>query len=814
VEVIRVRAGFLIRRGWRATLLLALLTGLAAGVAMAGWALGRRASTAFERFLTYADEPELLVSFCPPELETIDEAALFECILYDAVDEQRRASALPEVDAAARIKYSGAVAARQERPDRTWITAVVAQADDSIDTVDGRHIVVEGRRARADALEVVVNERFRDNTDVAVGEELMLSLWSQDELGQFAIEGGRFTGPQARVRVVGVVRPLRDLTAATGTAFAQIDEVRIYGGPALASATTDAAGFGGVAVNARDDDVAAASAAIRREFDGQQYQLAPAMETDDLDPISEAIRYEARGVLAFAAVAGVAAIAFAGQAVARQSRREWADGDSLRAIGMSDREAITSAAMRGAVTAALAAVVAVGTSIALSAIGAFGVTRRAEVDPGPVVDGVVLVVGSVLVVGAVVVATSFPVALQFGRSSAGADATRRRRLGTLRSGLPPAVAAGVGMARTGGRRAGGLALGTALAGTALAVASVVAAVGVTASLGHLESTPEQFGAPWDLSFSAESEDMYAAAADVFKGHPDVDSMAGIIGSDVRIGEEVVWVQAFAPINGVDGLVAPVITSGRAPAAVDEIALGSTTMEDLDLSLGDTIEVRPTTTRQFSQTMRVVGTTIVNDTYENSPGRGGVVTPAWLERVSPESIDPDPVVIRLSPGADIAAFRAALDEVVPDGVLGPVQQGAIRNVVRVSAIPLVLAALVAALAVASLAHALILSVRRHRSQLAVLKSLGFRRGQVRAAVVWHATALAMLAVLIGAPLGIIVGRWGWRLVADQIGVVSPPVTPLVPLVLAIAGALVVANLVAVFPGWRAARIPTARALRVE
>lgn len=809
-----MRTAFLIRRGWRATLLLALLTGLAAGIAMAGWALGRRASTAFDRFVTYADAPELLVSFCPPELATIDDASLFECLLYDAVDEQRRLSALPEVSAAARIKYSGAMASRPARPDRAWITAVVAQADDSIDTIDGRQIVVDGRRARPDALEVVVNERFRDHTGVAVGEDLALSLWSQDELGQFATEAGRFAGPQAQVRVVGVVRAVRDLTAATGTTFAQIDEVRIYGGPALARATMDAAGFAGVAVEARDGDIDAASAAIRQAFDGQQFQLAPALETDDLDPISEAIRYEARGVLAFATVAGVAAIAFAGQAVARQSRREWADGDSLRAIGMSDREAVIAAALRGAVSAALAAVLAVGTSIALSAIGAFGVARRAEVDPGPVVDGLVLLVGSVIVVMAVVVATSFPVALQFGRSSASADATRRRRFGTLRSGLPPAVAAGVGMARTGGRKAGGLALGTALAGAALAVAAVVAAVGVTASLGDLESTPERFGAPWDFSFSAESEDMYAAAADVFKGHPDVDAMAGIIGSDVRIGEEVVWVQAFAPIDGVDGLVEPVITSGRAPAAVDEIALGSTTMEDLDLSLDDTIELRPTTTRQFSQTMTVVGTTIVNDTYENSPGRGGVVTPAWLERASPESIDPDPVVIRLAPGSDVAAFRAELEEVVPGGVLGPVQQGAIRNVARVSAIPLVLAALVGALAIASLAHALILSVRRHRSQLAVLKSLGFRRGQVRAAVAWHATVLAVLAVVVGAPLGIIVGRWGWRLVADQIGVASAPVTPIVPLALAVVGALVVANLVAAYPGWRAARIPTAVALRVE
>jgi ABC-type antimicrobial peptide transport system permease subunit len=117
-------------------------------------------------------------------------------------------------------------------------------------------------------------------------------------------------------------------------------------------------------------------------------------------------------------------------------------------------------------------------------------------------------------------------------------------------------------------------------------------------------------------------------------------------------------------------------------------------------------------------------------------------------------------------------------------------------------------------VASLAHALTLSIGRSRSQLAVWKSIGFTTFQVRAAVAWFATTVAMGAAIVGVPFGVILGRRGWQVVADQIGVPSGPETSAVGIAAAALGAVVVANLIAAYPGWRAARLPTAEALRVE
>ena len=281
-----------------------------------------------------------------------------------------------------------------------------------------------------------------------------------------------------------------------------------------------------------------------------------------------------------------------------------------------------------------------------------------------------------------------------------------------------------------------------------------------------------------------------------------------------IGDQVAWLQAFQPIDGVDAPIAPVITEGRAPTAIDEIALGATTMADQGLSIGDSIMIQPSTSALGDESrVTVVGTTILNDSFENNPGRGGVVTVEWIERYADE-LSPDPYVIRLAPGADVDRFRTKLEAVATAGVNGPVLQGAIRNVERVRWVPFLLAGVVGVLALVSLAHALVLSVRRERIQLAVLKSLGFRRSQVFATVACHASAIVLAAAVIGVPLGIIAGRWGWRFIADELGVASPPATPILVLSAIITIVFVIANLVAAYPGWQAATEPAVRGLRAE
>jgi ABC-type lipoprotein release transport system permease subunit len=130
------------------------------------------------------------------------------------------------------------------------------------------------------------------------------------------------------------------------------------------------------------------------------------------------------------------------------------------------------------------------------------------------------------------------------------------------------------------------------------------------------------------------------------------------------------------------------------------------------------------------------------------------------------------------------------------------------------IPLALAGLLALAALGTLVHVLVTSIRRRRRDLAILKTLGFVRRQVSATVAWQAGTLAAVALVVGLPVGVAVGRWGWTLFADAIGVLPLPVVDLPPVLLAIPVTLLLANLIALLPGRLAAGTRPATVFRAE
>jgi ABC-type antimicrobial peptide transport system permease subunit len=70
------------------------------------------------------------------------------------------------------------------------------------------------------------------------------------------------------------------------------------------------------------------------------------------------------------------------------------------------------------------------------------------------------------------------------------------------------------------------------------------------------------------------------------------------------------------------------------------------------------------------------------------------------------------------------------------------------------------------------------------------------------------------VVIGIPLGVMLGRLIWRSVAEDAGVVSTPDVPIGLLVVVALVTIVLANLIAAVPAWAAARTQPARVLRSE
>ena len=119
---------------------------------------------------------------------------------------------------------------------------------------------------------------------------------------------------------------------------------------------------------------------------------------------------------------------------------------------------------------------------------------------------------------------------------------------------------------------------------------------------------------------------------------------------------------------------------------------------------------------------------------------------------------------------------------------------------------------AVLAVGAVGHALVTAVRRRRRELAVLRTLTGR--QSRMVVATQASVLAVIGLAFGIPLGLAIGRAVWRVVANFTPLAYHPPFAGWALVLIAPVTLLAANLLAVWPGHRAARLRPGHILRDE
>jgi ABC-type lipoprotein release transport system permease subunit len=195
------------------------------------------------------------------------------------------------------------------------------------------------------------------------------------------------------------------------------------------------------------------------------------------------------------------------------------------------------------------------------------------------------------------------------------------------------------------------------------------------------------------------------------------------------------------------------------------------------------------------------------------GEGGLVTFGGLRRIDP-SAEATAAGIRLRPGASLedAARRISASTGMAAGPLD--RPGAIINVARARSIPYVVAAVLGALVLLNLAHHLIVSTRRRRRDLAVLRALGADRRWVTGVVHWQASLFTTLVVALGTPIGIAAGRVVYRVFIDRIGAIDTVTLPLGAFALAIVGLVTLANVVAVPSAHRARQQPPSRTLAEE
>jgi putative ABC transport system permease protein len=223
------------------------------------------------------------------------------------------------------------------------------------------------------------------------------------------------------------------------------------------------------------------------------------------------------------------------------------------------------------------------------------------------------------------------------------------------------------------------------------------------------------------------------------------------------------------------------------------------------------EITLTSGAGTTATYRVVGQAVLpNPSFGAGGGHGVAMLMSGWRRLEPDA-EANSLLIDLEQGAPVPD---ELEPFSPQTAAEQTRPADVVNLGRSRGVPVALAVVIGALAVLTLGHALLLSVRQRRRELAVLRSLGADRRWVGRAVHAQASALTLAALAVGLPAGLAIGQWLFRSFVDRLGLVPDPVTPFTLVLLIVAGVLLVANVAAALPARRARHTPVATLLHSE
>jgi putative ABC transport system permease protein len=840
LRLARYRFGATFRSRWSGYLALALLIGLVGGIAMGSMVAARR---------TYSSYPEFLAGTNPSGLVVQP----FTTPAYSP-GLVRQLGRLPHVRGVAVAVPFTAVTLTPRGNLGTVLLAQV-QVVAPIASPHGLYVdqdritIISGRRPNpVRANEVVASPDAAALLHLRVGSHLRVGFISGSQRGT-RIPGSR----RVNLTVVGIgvvnTQVLQDSIDSGRTGL-------LLGTPALVRK------FASCCANGMIDGLRLDGGGRYDTAVGQEYQHLVATSSDISPGGSElyvyitsaieaqaqrAIRPEAIALGVFAVIAGVAALIIGTQSISRQLRTVADDAGVLRALGAGPA-AVMADGLPGMVAAvAVGALLADALAVGLSPFSLFGPVREAEPGRGVYLDWAVLGLGSVgliLLLGGV--------AAVFAYRQAPHRAAAREQLGEWRpvalrrvlgEGLPASGAEGLRLALEPGRGRTAVPVRSVMAGAVLAMTVVTATLTFGASLATLVSHPALYG--WNFSYAFYAVQGWGAVparwADPLLAHDRlVAATTGVEFPTVQIDGQTVPAMAVPTYPAV----APRLLSGQGVNGSHEAVLGPATLAQLHKRVGDTVTL---TSGSFHVRLRIAGTATM-------PAIGGVLSvhPSMSTGVlfstavlpkggngafGPLLSGPNAILVRLRPGTSQAAglrsVRAISQQLkrmlssprveaatggasLADSVdLLPAQRPAeIVNYKSMGAMPAVLAAALAAAAVAALGLTLAASVRRRRRDFALLKTLGFTHRQLAGAVAWQSTAVAVIGLAIGVPLGIAAGRLLWLAFARQLSAIPDPVVPASSIVLAAVTALALANMVAAIPGRQAARTPPAVLLRAE
>ncbi len=808
VRVVLRLAAHELRARWLGWAVLALIVGLAGGVVLTATAGARRTDSAYPRFLTVYRASDVLVGPARNGLSGYDDAL----------------ARLPGVAAIAPIV--GLPALPLGPGGKLGQATVAAPMDGRFGHALEIPKLLAGRQPRPDRPgEVMVDQIAARDLHLRVGSRLEL---------------GAMTGPgpseirQLSERVVGIMVDRGSVVPVT-----QLDSVPVIitSHALYQKLRPRVAAFDGAYVKLKPgvtvSRFSSRAQALTRSYPATGGQIFVADEAAQAATVERSIRPQAVTLALFALALAVTALLVVGQVASRQLLAAARDNGTLAALGLTRGQLLTAGLIEVGVAAAAGAVLACALAIAASPLMPIGPARLAEPDPGLDADVPVLTVGFAAIVILLLARVAWPAwRLASARYAAGrAAGTPGRRSQTAewlaRSGAPVAAVTGVRLAFDPGQGRTAVPVRSALIGLVLSATAVAAAATFGANLLHLVHTPRLYGQDWDAEVDLGFGTITAQRFGRLTAHvPGLTGWTFGVHGTVQIGRDVIPAIGLAPGRGP--LASPTLLAGRPPRTRHEIVLGTSVLRRAGTDLGQPVPVSASGGRAMPAV--IVGRAVFPNFGQGSftptdLGEGAVVTAATLE---PQSSAANGrgynfVLLRFAPGphraADIAAFHRAMAPFCatvqqPTCVVSDQRPNGATNYARIDATPEVLAGILAVLGLAVLAQFAMASARRRRRDFAVLKTLGLLRRQLTAVTAWQITALTVLALLVGLPLGVAAGHWAWGLFAAQAGLSTSAITPLLLVILTPPCAVLAANAITYPSGRYAAHRNPAAVLRSE
>jgi ABC-type lipoprotein release transport system permease subunit len=498
------------------------------------------------------------------------------------------------------------------------------------------------------------------------------------------------------------------------------------------------------------------------------------------------------------------------------------DARTLRTLGMTRDHLGLATGLSHLIPALVAAPVAFGVAFLASSHFPVGLGRRIDPDVGYHVDWAIIGPGlTVLVVLVLAVSVLIGRGPRDGRLRRLSPATS---VGVVRRWAPVAIGLGTRMAFEAGQGRRRIPVVPALFAAAVAVTGVVASLtidhGITNALDH----PQLAGVTWDASVTPATSaqtgrNVTTAMALRVMAAKGVSAVAVVDRDVINVNNVGAPVFTVRPVAGTHTTpIGLTLISGRAPRGLGEAAIGPATAKDLHVGVGDTVTVGAT-----HQRVTIVGEVLFPSDVHSEFDEGLWLAPRQFDAVIPpigpngSESDGRVIAVRFATGTSsnhgIQSLESALGPLATDIEPSDVPDE-LENLRNLQTLPDVLATFLGLIAITALGSVLLSCAYRRGHEFAVLRAIGMTRRNIRTVLKSQATAIGLFGLVIGIPLGIGVGRLGWRAIAERVPLSEIPPLALSAAILLIPMTIIAANALALWPGRVALSHNPAEELRVE